>query len=419
MTRTVQAYAAPDVSPDRSWALRPADIVQLALFTTYAVAYGLYSAGKLGYRIYFAAMVFFVLFAGGRLLWIRLISRRREPLVFGRSAAAVLGAAAVLVAMSFAQQLMSVGYFDYTSISEVLYIVVPIVIALGISNTVTLRLADIYMTIFLLRYLLYFVLSDEFSVSAIMAISWSNSTSAFESSFAHDLLVVGTYFIVRRKKFRAGLSVAFTMLALKRASFILAPLLALFGRRLSSVAPPRIRSIVALFVIGVASPFIVMAVYSPAISQALATNFGMDLDGFTSGRLSIYELAIHCSDVTDGFGSLNDCLGELAIRTYGTTWNGLLHNDTLRIYMEVGFVGVAAYLGALSYISRGSFPAFILMTYTFFVLITSRLVTHMSFWVVLFTVIALFERFYSARNGDCVEPLSGEVAEKERGRTPQ
>ncbi|MDP8016038.1 hypothetical protein [Prescottella equi] len=416
MTRTAPTFAAEAGSPGGTWALRPADIVQLALFTTYSVAYGLYAAGKLGYRPYFAAMVFFVLFAGGRLLWIRLISRREEPLVFGRSAAAVLAAAAVLVAMSFAQQLMNAGYFDYTSISEVLYIVIPVVIALGISNTVTLRLADVYMTIFLLRYLLYFVLSDAFSVSAIMEISWSNSTSAFETSFAHDLLVVGTYFIVRRKKFRAGLSVAFTMVALKRASFILAPLLALFGRRIRNAAPPKSRSIVAMFVIGVASPFIMKAVYSPAISEALATNFGIDLDGFTSGRLSIYELAVHCSDVTDGFGSLNNCLGELAIRTYGTTWNSLLHNDTLRIYMEVGFVGVAAYLGALAYISRGSFPTFILMAYTFFVLITSRLVTHMSFWVVLFTVVALFERIYAARRTDCVELALGEATKKERSR---
>lgn len=388
----------------RSGRFLPIDFVQLALFSIFAFSYSLYMAGILSATIYYLCLAAFSAFASLRVFALFLRTTPGRPLVFGRSAAALLAASTVLLLTSIIQEVTADEGFSYTSFSAVGFIIIPTIIALCICNTVTERIADLYMTIYLARYLLYFLVSGEFSIDAILSISWSDSTSPFESSFAHDVLIIGMYFVVRQKKIRTGLSTVFTMLALKRAAFIAAPLFIVFGRQIRESPPPKRKSLILLFSLGVVSPFLVMATYSVEFTQFFRRTFGRDFNDFTSGRLEIYQLATHCADTSHAFGSLNRCLSDLALRLNGTTWNSLLHNDTLRVYMEVGLVGLIAYIGALVYASRASRPTFILMIYTFFVLATSRLITHMSFWIVLFTVIALFEMYYSKQRSELDGP---------------
>ncbi len=366
-------------------------------FTIYAFSYSLYMAELFPSSIFYASLSIFFIFATLRVIVILLRARPGTPLIFGRSAGALLIASFALLLISIGQELAANGDFSYTSFSASALIVIPAIIALCIANTSTERVADLYMTIYLARYLLYFAISNEYSIEAIRSISWSDSVSPFESSFAHDMLVLVMYFVVRQSKVRTGVTAFFTMLALKRAAFISAPLFILFGRQLRAPSPPKRASVIALFLVGVASPFIVIAAYSQSFSRFFSETFGTDLNDFTSGRVQIYQLATHCADTSHAFGSLNTCLSDLALRLNGTTWNSLLHNDTLRVYMEVGVLGIAIYMGALAYVCRLSRPAFVLMAYTFFVLATSRLITHVSFWLVLFTAIALFEMLKSNR----------------------
>lgn len=403
-TEMTQMLHAPGTEHRDKVKILPIDWIQLGLFSAYAFSYSLYMSQVLSSSVYYACLAIFVVFAAARVSQLFLRTRPGNPLIFGRSAVALVLASVALVLISVVQELAATGEFSYTSFTAASYILVPTLIALCIANTSTERVADIYMTLFLARYLLYFAISGEFSIEAILSISWSDSASPFETSYAHDLLVVGMYFVVRQKKIRAGISTVFTMLALKRAAFFAAPLFLIFGRWLRVPTPPRIRTVLVLFLLGAASPFIVMATYSLTFTQLFSEKFGRGFDEFTSGRLSIYRLSVHCADTSHAFGSLNSCLSELALRLNGTTWNSLLHNDTLRVYIEVGILGVVAYMGALAYVSRLSRPAYILVAYTFFVLTTSRLITHMSFWIVLFTAIALFEMLQSNREKDITNP---------------
>lgn len=375
-----------------------ADYAQLALFAAYAFSYALYMAGVLPGSVYYLCLAALVVFASLRIAGRLLKTEPGTGLIFGRSAAALAAASGVLVLVSVVNEVVVHGDFTYTSFGAVGFILVPTVIALCVANTVTLRLADVYMTILLGRYLLYFLLSGEFSLASLSAISWAGSTSPFESSFSHDMLVLVMYFVVRQKSVRSGVSAFFTMITLKRAAFLSAPLFLLFRERIRKDSPPGRRVLIALFAAGLVSPFVVQATYSGGFSRWFYENFGVSFDDFTSGRLSIYRLAVHCADSSQSFGSLNTCLSDTALRVSGTSWNSLLHNDTLRVYMEVGLIGIAVYLAALVFVGRTSRPAVILMTYTLFVLITSRLITHMSYWIVLFMAIALLDLHYSTRH---------------------
>jgi len=388
--------------------MRPADLLQLALFAENSVIYAVYMAGYLAQRVFFYSLIALVAFCALRVLWrILLHGQRLQEMAFGVPAALFVGVAAAFVSVTMFRELVDLGTITTVSINESLYMTAPAVIALCVANTVSLRVADVYMTILLVRYVLYFALRFDLTFASVASISWSDSSSPFETSFAHDLLVVECYFLYRNKKARTAISMAFTMLGLKRASFILAPLLAIFRRRLVVAPPPRRMTLVLLWLVGSLSPLLVMWVYSPNIQELLLDTFGINLNDFTSGRVSIYELATSHLPDNHGFGWVNLLLESLTGRL-GTVWNSRLHNETVRLYLEVGIIGLSAYLGVLVYMARKSRLSTILIGYTVFVLITSRLLTHMSFWIALFLTLAMIERTIGEVSA-ISDDLSGEV----------
>ncbi|MFT4394652.1 O-antigen ligase family protein [Gordonia lacunae] len=372
----------------------------LGLFTLYAFLHVIYMAGYAPANAYYGAFALFLTACAVRMVWVVIVRRRRlGDIAFLRSFGVLAGASAVLVIVSWIREYEALETLTWTASGQVFYILAPALIALCVVNTASVKQLDFYVLILLARYALYFVLafSSDLNLSSLSAISWSSSSSPFESSFAHDLLVIEAYFVFRNRKVFALISAGMTMLSLKRASFLLAPGLIVGSRWLRSERPASRRCLYALAAIGVASPFMVMYAYSPGFVEYLSDRFRIDMNTITTGRLQIYQVATEMLPQPTGFGSLNPMLYAYVDNQFGTQWNSLLHNDTLRVYLEVGIIGFAAYLCALVYLGRSSRVASVLITYTVFVLITSRLITHTSYWVVLFLVIALVERWIHER----------------------
>lgn len=391
----------------------------LALFTIYAFLHVIYMTGYAPKGLYYGAFALLLVAAGARIAWL-LVTRWHSlgDIHFLRSFSVLIGAAAVLVVISWIREYPALETLTWTGVGQAFYIVAPALIALCVVNTATARQLDLYAIILLARYSTYFVLafSTDFSLASVTEISWSASSSPFESSFAHDLLIVEAYFVFRNRKLLALAAGALTMLSLKRASFVLAPAMIIASRWLRSMKPASRRYLLGLAAIGIASPYLVMYVYSQGFVELAAERFGFDINTVTTGRLEIYQIATGLLSQTTGFGSLNPLLTALVDNHFGTYWNSQLHNDTLRLHMEVGFIGVAVYVCALVYLGRSSRVASLLITYTMFVLITSRLITHTSYWVALFLVIALIERWIHEHRAPArLEEGSGvasEVAER-------
>ncbi|MEO9326998.1 O-antigen ligase family protein [Gordonia aurantiaca] len=405
MTRTVHPSGSGTGAVDSGTGSPTGDgrVIQytiLALFAAYAILHAVYMAGSLPGGIYYVSFALLLCGAAARVGWLVVIRRRTtREIHFLHSFLVLVAASTVLVAISWIREFATIEAFTWTSAGQVFYILGPALIALCVVNTATNSQLDIYVIILLARYVLYFVLafSSDFSLSSLNEISWSSSSSPFESSFAHDLLVVEAYFVFRNRRVLATVAAGMTMLSLKRASFVLAPVMIVGGRWLRSDSRPSRKYLLALGTVGVLSPFAVMYVYSPEFVQYAYTRFGVDVNTVTTGRLEIYRVATGLLQQSTGFGSLNPMLMELVDNQFGTRWNSQLHNDTLRVYLEVGLLGVASYVGALVYLGRSSRIASLLITYTFFVLITSRLITHTSYWVVLFLVLACIERWIHAQ----------------------
>jgi hypothetical protein len=372
----------------------------LGLFAIYAFLHVIYTAGYASADMYYASFAVLLVACAARMTWVIVVSRRRlSGIHFLRSFGVLVGASAILVIVSWIREYGAFETLTWTASGQVFYILAPALIALCVVNTASVKQLDLYVLVLLARYALYFVLafSSDLSLSNVWAISWSSSSSPFESSFAHDLLIIEAYFVFRNRKILALISAGMTMLSLKRASFLLAPALIVGSRWLRSEKPASRSYLYALAVVGVASPFMVMYVYSPGFVEYVSDRFGIDMNTLTTGRLEIYQVVTDILPETTGFGSLNQMLLSFVDSQFGTQWNSLLHNDTLRVYLEVGIIGFAAYMCALVYLGRSSRIACVLITYTVFVLITSRLITHTSYWVVLFLVIALIERWIQER----------------------
>ncbi|UPG69317.1 O-antigen ligase family protein [Gordonia hongkongensis] len=396
----------PPPTPSLATYPRPADggwFVQwslLGLFTMYAFLHVIYTAGYASANIYYASFAGLLVACAVRMAWVVVIRRRSlSEIHFLRSFGVLVGASVVLVIVSWIKEYNAFEILTWTATGQVFYILAPALIALTVVNTASVRQLDLFVVILLARYALYFVLafSSDLSLSSLTAISWSSSSSPFESSFAHDLLIIEAYFVFRNRKVLALISAGMTMLSLKRASFLLAPALLIGSRWLRSEKPASRRYLYALAALGLASPFMVMHAYSPGFVGYMSDRFGIDVNTITTGRLEIYQVVTGILPETTGFGSLNQMLTMFVDSQFGTSWNSLLHNDTLRVYLEVGIIGFAAYMCALVYLGRSSRIAALLITYTVFVLITSRLITHTSYWVVLFLVLALIERWIHER----------------------
>ncbi|MCR5977926.1 hypothetical protein GDN83_09305 [Gordonia jinghuaiqii] len=386
--------------PRRATTGRAVQWTFLALFTLYAFLHVIYMTGYAPKGLYYAAFGLLLVASAARIAWL-VVTRWHSlgELHFLRSFSVLAGASAVIMIVSWIREYSATETLTWTGAGQVFFILGPALIALCVVNTASTKQLDGYAIILLARYAVYFVLafSTDFSLASLTEVSWSSSSSPFESSFAHDLLIVEAYFVFRNRKALALVAAGMTMLSLKRASFVLAPAMIVASRWLRSAKPASRRYLYALAAVGVASPFMVKYVYSQGFVEMASERFGIDINTVTTGRWEIYQIATGLLPQTTGFGSLNPLLTNLVDSHFGTYWNSQLHNDTLRVYMEVGFIGIAVYVCALVYLGRSSRMASLLITYTVFVLITSRLITHTSYWVALFLVLALIERWIHER----------------------
>lgn len=370
-----------------------ADKFQLAVFAYFVFSYSLYMNGLIPQFAYFIALLFLTGVCVLRISYLKFARNTKiVNLPFGMSSFVVFIAAFSLLAISTTLEVVQTEGLTSTSLVETFYILTPLIIALGIVITIpNWNYADVYITVLLLGQIFIFLFDTEFSLSLLTQISWKDSFSPFESSFAHDLLVIEVYFLFRNKQMRAITGAILTMLSFKRASALIAPALFLFRRQLGSKIPPGKGALFVLATSAIFAPFIVQYLYSKEGKNHLQELLGLNVDSFTSGRSIIYRYASELPHL-EGLGHLNQQLTDLVTSNFGTKWNSLLHNDTLRLLLEVGFIGLIIYVLSLVYLARISRYSIFLIAYTLFTLTTSRLITAFSFWVVLFLVLALIER---------------------------
>lgn len=353
------------------------------LFILYNLLYIAYMLGYASQALYMGTLLLFCV-ANGLIF----VCRGTAKIRGFQYADYILFFIAVFGAISIPIQIMSGGLrgFLFSALGR---LGLPIINALLFANAVDEEDWNYYFNVLLIRFCCHFLLmnADNLSLSSILSMSWFDSEAATESSLAHDFLIMEMLFLALKQKGKAFICVLFCMLSMKRLSFILAPVAFVLSSRVPKGDVKPVFRLLAMLTI-VISPFVLMWLYRYDVMGWLYSSFGIDLNAEMTGRPTIYHLAISgMCGVFNGYGSINNYLAGYAASHFGTVWNGILHNDTIGIYLETGILGLASFAFCIVEFSKKNYWHFFMMLYLVFVAITSHILDYFSVWVTFYLAI--------------------------------
>ncbi len=356
---------------------------RLFIFALYNLFFILYMANKISNIYYLITISFFCL------INLFLLLTKKEKIKFGIREFK-LGATYVtmLIMISIIIQLLNHDFQLKILFDDTIRMAIPIINAFLFVNTTDSKEFHLFFNIFLMRFILQFIFLnlDNLTLNNILSISWLNSSSSMESSLAHDFIIMEMYYLMNKEKRKALICVLFCMLSMKRLSFILAPLLFLFANKVSNTEVKK-RYLNIIKFITIISPVMVIVLYSSRTQSYLLQQFNIDLNSIMTGRIEIYNILVNNIPYYNGLGSINDFLSSFVKINYGTIWNGILHNDFLRIYLETTIIGVAFLSNNLVELGKKNYWQFLMIIYLIFVAITSHIFNYFSVWVTFYMII--------------------------------
>lgn len=407
--------------------------VNIILFALYNFAYVIYMKGFIGRTIYLLTLLLFL----GALAIEFVYSILHGKLVF-RFVRPFVWAMAIMLTFLF----ISVGVQLYHNtfgsylLEEILYFIVPPVIAfLWINNN---KKEDIipYFYIILGKLVLYFVLEfwGTFSFSNILRISLGDSgSSAYEIVIAHDFLILMIIFMYFAKTKAAVISFVFCLLCFKRFPFILsiaAMGIYIGGRIIRKKRKDRRgeadisavtgvqdgvlagvdnkvqmgeskRSVawldmsvsgwipIVVFGLMLLIPFVMMWLYSDSGQSIMLHSFGININELTSNRASIVNYAIENCRV-NGLGSITAFFQQNAAIEYAQVGN--MHCDVIRLLLEVTIIGYVVYLVGLLKIFKKTRLLFLLLLYIMVEMIVSHMADSLNIWIMMYLFAAYVYR---------------------------
>lgn len=290
--------------------------------------------------------------------------------------------------------------FKFYVITELLYNIIPPVLAFFWINTTEEGEQKKYFYIFFFKSLVYFVLSnfENFSIENIRKIDWNDSNSSiFESPLAHDFLFLEIVFLKLKNRKLAVVSFILCLLSFKRISFILAGvILAIsFGKKkidskkLTTEVNKKI--IAFVFIIMVISPFCIEWMSSMS-GITFFSDHGIDINKFSTGRVGLIKYVQNNIKYYNGYGSTDYFMQNSSSKFIAEL--GSMHCDILKLYFEVTELGVIIYVYEMLKIAKKNKIIFVMLIYLFLEIVNSHFIDLLSVWNIYF----MFAAYLYAQN---------------------
>ncbi len=363
----------------------PIQFIQIILFVQYNFFYVMYRYEKVSNNIQLFSLFLFISF--NILIWL-ITDMKNRPIKWGYPFSQSLIIIFSVLIISFLFQMYNSDFQSYL-ITSIISLFTPILTAFVLINTIHKGDYIIYVNILLIKTIMIFLIDNlfELKLENLLLISWGNSYSPFESSMAHEFLLLECIYLFFDKKKSAFISMVLCMLSMKRLSFLLAPLLFIFTKKIIQLSGNRtiLKGYTYVFkLITFLSPFVILFLYKDQTTEFLINTIGFDLNSFMSGRKTIYKLLINNIPYFNGFGSVNTWLLQFSYNFFGTTWNGILHNDVLRVYFELTIIGFLIFFNSFINIFKDNFWTILMGGYVLFVMITSHLLDYYPMWLTFY-----------------------------------
>lgn len=280
---------------------------------------------------------------------------------------------------------LDVGYGNSRTVIEIMLMVLPIVYAFTLINTLTFRQIDACMMVILLASMVAYFANLHMGVgqivSALLAVNPSASYSALESSsFAGVSIALALYYLYfRRNKLGCVLSFIFVFLTFKRLAMVTVLVLLVLPRFLDCSKPVSLRTLRFTKVMIFAVSLVYFWLMTPTAASWMQTYWNFDLDSFTMGRSWRFDLLWNNPNfVNTGLGSTWSFLE--------TRYGFSLEMDIVRLLIEVTPIGVAILINNMFDLVKSNRYCFIVMLYLFFNLITSHSLANMFSWLMYYVI---------------------------------
>lgn len=378
------------------------------LFTLYNFIYVLYRVNIVNRLLYMGVLGLFFLFE----VYVIIDKGRIRDRFFNKQFSETMLVAMLFLAISLLIQLFH-GNFQPYLFEELLYFIVPCLVAFVSVNFNSEKDIKLYFYIILIKLVLYFVLRfwGTFSLSAIMSISLNDSNSSiFEIVIAHDFLFMMIIFMYFDDFKASIISFVCCILSFKRLPFLLSIIIMIVyilgkfagGIRLGKLTkgisnwlngrfPKYI--IIAMFFVMLLLPAVMEWVYSDSGVNWFYNTFSMDLNKETSGRVNIVNFALQ-NFTPNGLGSITNFFETNRLEIYRRVAN--MHCDVIRLEKEITILGYAVYSFVLVKVFRETRLTTLLLVYLVSEMVLSHMADNLNIWLMTY----LFTAYLNHKNGD-------------------
>ena len=311
----------------------------------------------------------------------KLKSSKKYNFIFGKELTNVVTLTGVFSIISLYYIIINNG-FKMATVEGLIHLLLPIFTAYVMLNT--LHLDEIYslMSNFLIiMFLGYIIINlDNFNIETIKAISFLESSSAFESNhFSPAAMGFCLFFCYYRKnKLLTALSVIFVLMTFKRLMIIWAIFLFVFGKYLSRFSKKMMvpRWITFLF----ASVFFVICIIyiqlmSGEIEDLIYKYLGVEANIFVSGR-AVFMRRIIKNFTSYGF------MSSTVIENFQP-----MEMDIPMIYVEMGVLAVIATICCYIRFINNNWYNFFLVIFSMMELLTSHWFDVTFYWVLAYVTL--------------------------------
>lgn len=309
-----------------------------------------------------------------------------------------------LVAISFVY--MFFNGFSTGWISESYYLLVPVFFAYSIfkDDCSTLRIERMMnMFLFSLIFGYSFFIFEKIAAGNLSSISFVNSSSPFEIECAHLFLLLYIFYTYRDNKKLRIISAFCCVLAWKRMCMIYLVFVTLIHRFIDEKKPISKWCIVAICAVTLIVPSVLHVLLTDSFSDWFTELTGLDLHKFLMFRFETIVTAFEGGTPSRGLGTFL----YVDVPWYDHYVHVSIHNDVVRLYLEVSPLGLLIFSAGISSIGK-NYYSYLVILFLFMEMTLSHFLGNgtLAFWIVSYSLIFYFNSESSKRD-DKLLPCGG------------
>lgn len=367
------------------------------LFLAYNITYVISMIWKISQSIYFLFLGVFIFICILEYFKRTNLCLKRESF-FYKEWKSIMIMYFLFAIISIIFQIINQDYQIYL-LNDLVYLIVPPLFAFFWINVIDNLEREKYLKVVFFRYVIHFLLNNiaNLNLVAIKAITWSDTkSSVFESSYAHDFLLLQVLFLCMKKKKMAFICWILCLLSFKRLSFILSTIIYIVfyliqlrnlkvKNQITATSFKGMRIFIAIVIVGIIifSAYFMQWLAVEDGAAVIMNSMGIDIEKFMTGRLDLIRAAYFNISDFNGLGTIINYFENSIYRDLGN-----MHCDVLRVLWETTIIGLSMFAVIMTKNFYKNWAMLTCWIYMAFITITSHSFHSFTTWMIFYMIAA-------------------------------